>query len=85
MPILNPSIQHALLKLSQNDKEDSKNAINFYFRYLRIASRNIFTDYSTIEALDQFKKDLFESNSLIQDKFNCYLPEEDFDNLLIVD
>lgn len=83
MPILDPSSQYQLL--NEINSLDKQNAIRFYMRYLRIASQNIYRNFSTFDTSLQFKKDLSESLPLIFQIFEFELPEDDFDKPIITD
>ena len=78
MPILNPSTQIYLL--NKKKAKTSANANNFYRRYLKIASRHIFRDLSTMQTSMTFRKDLKQCISLVIRKFGCRINEVDLEN-----
>lgn len=60
MPILDPSTMVSLIIDASTDEKDKekKTSMIFFFKYLRIASRNIFYNADTVQTSMKFKKDL---------------------------
>ena len=86
MPILDPSLQYQLLaKPPSKILDSSYNPISFYIRYINVASRHMFRNYSTIQTSKQFKKDIETQKNAIEREFNCKIDEAVFNNPTIID
>ena len=70
MPILDPSLQYFLLN-NENKQKNNKNGYSFFFKYLKIASKNKSRNNTTIWSSVQFKKDLQSSISFLNEEFEC--------------
>ena len=77
MPILDPGLQFAFSDTRSIDHTNYGK--RFFLYYLKIASRNIFQNIQTIEAAEQFKTDVQNSISYLNNEFGCHLAEEDFE------
>ena len=83
MPILDPATQNQFLQLA--NKKASKFSKQFFIRYLKIASRNLYRNFQTIEASIQFKTDLKKSTSFLNSNFGCRLNKSDYNDDKIKD
>ena len=84
MPILDPSLQY-YLSTHYSDVKSSSNSDNstkdFFLRYLKIASTNIYRNINTVTASIQFKNDLETATPVLNQIFGSnFTFENDFSN-----
>ena len=69
-PILDPLLQYFLLN-KENKQKNSKSGYSFFFKYLKIASKNKYRNNTTIWSSMQFKNDLQSSIPFLNEEFGC--------------